>query len=466
VDLDDPKTRLPLKIMCGDSLLGNCIAGGFRKDLAIKGLGDGNCAFHFPMPPGLAEPRTREVRIFIGELGYMFVAERKHPMPHRIGFANHEMLAKEKADRSKKRFEKCVLHIGTEKTGTTSVQAFLGLNRDNFASHGYFVPGSLMPPDMQDKPNHVHLAAIALNDRRFDKDLRGTIGLNDTASLSRFRTSVYTAFNDEVAGVPNHCHTLLLSNEHCHSRLQSVEEVAYLKTFLDAYCETYKIIVYLRPQHELAVSQYGMMLADGFYDIDMFPQLSDSICDKRRRYTNWSYFDYGTLLTRWATVFGHNSLVPRIFSRSTLKNGSIIDDFFAGMLPFDEWPRPERQNANLSPRAQKFLLALYPVLAATGHAASAPIGEKIRNILRKLYPGEGTLPCRADAVAFFEQFRVSNGQVLTEWFPMRQKLFDEDFSVYPEVVDSSNLTPHEIIDILVDILCEDQKLPFATDKKS
>ena len=41
---------------------------------------------------------------------------------------------------------KLVLHIGTEKTGSTSIQAFLMKNRGAFLKEGFFYRFSTLPP--------------------------------------------------------------------------------------------------------------------------------------------------------------------------------------------------------------------------------------------------------------------------------------------------------------------------------
>lgn len=38
---------------------------------------------------------------------------------------------------------KCFLHIGTEKTATTTIQSFLSLNRKRLREYGYFYPESI-----------------------------------------------------------------------------------------------------------------------------------------------------------------------------------------------------------------------------------------------------------------------------------------------------------------------------------
>ncbi len=59
---------------------------------------------------------------------------------------------------------KLILHIGTEKTGTTSIQNFLKLNRIKLKKHGYYIPKSPALPS----GNHRWITLIAYDKDRTD----------------------------------------------------------------------------------------------------------------------------------------------------------------------------------------------------------------------------------------------------------------------------------------------------------
>jgi hypothetical protein len=56
--------------------------------------------------------------------------------------------------------------------------------------------------------------------------------------------------------------------------------------------------------------------------------------------------------------------------------------------------------------------------------------ELIENVNSK-YPGPGKKPLRHEAETFYKDFAESNNRVARRWFK-REKLFSEDFSMYPE----------------------------------
>src|SRR5665213_2989949 len=141
---------------------------------------------------------------------------------------------------------KVLVHIGAEKTGTTSIQEFCARNRARLADFGILYPTSL------GSPNHVALTAYSLADRKVD-DLRRDLGILNPADVRAFRERLRHDLAKEIHAHPG-VHTLLLSNEHLQSRLLRIPEVNRLQEFLKQYTDDIKLIVYLRRQDSVAVS--------------------------------------------------------------------------------------------------------------------------------------------------------------------------------------------------------------------
>jgi hypothetical protein len=62
-DADAPDSRIGLNIFMGGTKVGECAAEIFRPDLAAAGLGDGNIAFSFKVPPFLPRTAIEDVQI-------------------------------------------------------------------------------------------------------------------------------------------------------------------------------------------------------------------------------------------------------------------------------------------------------------------------------------------------------------------------------------------------------------------
>ena len=150
---------------------------------------------------------------------------------------------------------KAIVHIGAEKTGTTSIQSFCATNRVLLAKRGVLYPSSL------GSANHMALAAYALNDDKID-DVRLSHGLTSADEIECYRRRVMASLSKEIRSA-GEITTLLLSNEHLQSRLVEEEEVARLRSLISTFTDDMRIVVYLRRQDRVAVSHYSTRLKAG-----------------------------------------------------------------------------------------------------------------------------------------------------------------------------------------------------------
>jgi phytanoyl-CoA hydroxylase len=79
LDRDNPSQRLSLEVLAGSSVLGQCTADLFRKDLSEAGIGDGHCAFSFRPPPFLARQQIAQIRLKLHESDVFFIPST-HPL--------------------------------------------------------------------------------------------------------------------------------------------------------------------------------------------------------------------------------------------------------------------------------------------------------------------------------------------------------------------------------------------------
>jgi len=306
-----------VELRCGGVLLASCVADRYRQDVADARVGDGCCGFRFEPPAGLSAADLPRIELPVVGTGVRFVHGVWGPQPA----ARPERRSRR---RRAKRFKTCILHIGAEKTGSSTLQAFLGVNRAALAGRGVFVPQTLAPHAADGVFNHSHLAAQAVDEKLLGEDLHAPLGIDGPAALDAFRSGLAAGLAAELKGAPGGCETLLVSNEHCHSRLLSTQAVARVKALLDPHCESYRVIVYLRAQHELAMSLYGMMLLLGCVNIDLLPPMPPPPDYARMVYASRAYFDYAALLERWTVVFGREAMRPRLFERGAFAGGARL----------------------------------------------------------------------------------------------------------------------------------------------
>jgi hypothetical protein len=266
--------------------------------------------------------------------------------------------------------------------------------------------------------------------------------------VTAHRANLIGALAREIAADGGQCHTLVLSNEHCQSRLLLREEIRRLRNMLLSVCEDIRVVLYLRPQHQVAVSAYGTLLKEGAAGRAVLPSLPPAD-DKFASNHVMLYYDYDSLVSRWEVVFGRDKLDVRLFPQD------LVNDFFA-RLPLETsqfTPLVRRQNVGLDAIAEQTLAALNRSLAMRGGALNEKTRGWLIAALEEARPGHGALPSRSEAQAFQERFEESNERLRRRRFPERERLFDNDFSLYP---DQSMLeTPlhvEDMADVVADLL--------------
>ncbi len=327
------------------------------------------------------------------------------------------------------KFDKCILHIGTEKTGTTTLQRYFALNRDEFLKQRYFIPSSLSPyPDLA---NHERLTTYALNPIKTSDDLRIAAGLKSSDEVASHRENIVEGLRNEIASITTTPTTLLLSNEHCHSRLVEDEEVSLLKQMLGEFVNNFHIIVYLRPQHDLAISLYSQALKAGLFDINV---LHEFVLMVKYWFRN-RYFIYLDLLNRWSSAFLIQNLTARIYSKEDLIEGSIIHDFMRVIgADGNNLLVPKNLNPRMSQEFQPALNAFNRFSHNNPHETTSEHRTLLIRALEAFSTGDGSNPIRSEVESFFNIFGESNEEVRRIFFPNRERLFVTDFGAFPEEV--------------------------------
>lgn len=286
------------------------------------------------------------------------------------------------------------LHIGTEKTGTTSIQEFLRTNRGRLLARG------VQYPKLPGPSNQIALSTAALED--VQRSVAHIFDLHSLDDIAAFREQVATTLSEAFAGSTSRI--AILSNEHCSSRLLNGAEVQTLHDMLRPYFDRMFIVVYLRRQDEFLLSTYSTAVKTGLR-WRLAPPSKDSSRD--RRYDHWK------LLSRWAGVFGRDAMICRRFDRNALKGGDVVEDFLetVGLEndPAFEWP--SNQNESLDAVSLEFLRLMNGYIGSRG-----PLRFRLHQLLAKIGNGpQLTLPAEV-LTEFMGSLRESNRKVAEEYF--------------------------------------------------
>jgi len=233
-----------------------------------------------------------------------------------------------------------VLHIGSGKTGTTSIQNFLHLNRERLAELGHLYPKS---PGAK---RHLRLGLFV----KPDSELDGTIvwsrqRFSDPTAFRRsFRRKLFAEIND--SGLSH----VILSDEALYG--SSNEAIRRLRTFTDRNARRLRLVLYLRRQDDHLSSRYQQVVKTGEVR---------RLAERTKRLDLSSTYDYHTRLSTWQRLVEPTEFVVRRFERDSFVDGSLFQDFLdaAGVdVRADDLEQVEPRNESLDAEAVEFLRLL------------------------------------------------------------------------------------------------------------
>lgn len=234
------------------------------------------------------------------------------------------------------KFKTLYLHVGSEKTGTTSIQSALFHHRNRLRELDYFFPetfavganvllAAMFHPDPLSKP----LFKVAI-------DKRG-------GTQESFRAHMLAQLEAEVHGVE--AHNLILSSEF----LAAQSNVADLKSFCDDLAERTQVVLYLREPVSLALSLHSTFIKSGGSDFPALKRIERGqlpiLLDARRS------------VERLLEHFDRADFQVRIFEEGQLANGNAVDDFLSMVGLEDQVAsfKAPRQNPSLSREALELM---------------------------------------------------------------------------------------------------------------
>jgi hypothetical protein len=233
---------------------------------------------------------------------------------------------------------RAILHIGTEKTGTTSLQAFMHHNRLDLLEQGVLYPENL------GGINHRFVASYCLSLETSDESIR-SMGLTSQSDMQEFYERVEAQLKAQVERNPNAA-VCILSTEHLHSRLKSAEQITRVRTLLESIFDEIEVHVHLRPQVDVAVSlastqsRVGGRVGRAFFDSMSASQI---------------YYNYDMLVSTWETVFGAERIFCLPFNAKPDFLGYIAS---RTGLDLTRLPRPARTNEALDVRVMAMVNAI------------------------------------------------------------------------------------------------------------
>ena len=335
-----------------------------------------------------------------------------------------------------------IVHIGTEKTGTTTLQEFLHINKTFLKDRGVSV---LESPG---KMNNIKLPVYCMDLNRLDGRIMG-LGLTTEHEWKIWKDNFKTDLEQELNGLENEINTVIISSEHFHSRLIHPSEILNLYNLLRNWFSEIKIIIYLRRQDQVAVSLFSTKCISGVCThFDIF---------QGRNFEKSHYYNYFSVLNKWSEIFEKENIIPRVYDKNKLINQDLIDDFIktTGLFELSEpFTRPNNKNEAISEIVQAILISFNRKFPSHINNKPCQFSGKVRkqlvSELTKLIKGPPMMPSREKALKFYQNFAESNHMLASTWFG-GSNIFSEDFSMYPEEETIISINP-EVLDTLFYVL--------------
>jgi hypothetical protein len=333
---------------------------------------------------------------------------------------------------------KAIVHIGTEKTGTSSLQSYLYLNRQQLKNAGiHFIQSA-------GKFNNWMLPAFCSTDAAFNDLFKGE-GIRTPEHRLLFKQKFIKKFKKEIQSLPANVHTCIISSEHFHSRIRNEQQMDNVYNFLSSYFDDIEIVCYLREQIDTCTSYYSTHLKSGGTD-------SLSAFFQRCKPTNY-YFNYYEMLTNWERCFGLESLDISLFARDRILNGDLLDDFTAKVdasLVGALNKSVVIENESLRPFGQALARAIniaFPVSSERSEVSD--MRNRCKNPVIDRLSGKGQQLGLEARKLIYESFIESNERLRQKFFPKFEVVFpppaleaepdyvisEDDFGTIADVLD-------------------------------
>ncbi|HFU74880.1 MAG TPA: hypothetical protein ENK66_01405 [Arcobacter sp.] len=188
--------------------------------------------------------------------------------------------------------KKIILHIGSEKTGTSTIQEWFVKQRSSLLQHGILYPKS--PGYM----SHVKLAIYASNEP-FNKELHQLYFPKEKKfSDVDFENELHRELENTSA------ETVIFSNEHLSSCVRTQAGINKLIKLLKYFTSEIQLIFYIRRQDNFWLSHYSTEVIVGSPNSLQIPKDKDIFL-----------YDYYSIVELWRKALDRNNIIVCRFGK-------------------------------------------------------------------------------------------------------------------------------------------------------
>ncbi|HED6644032.1 TPA: hypothetical protein R5214_001329 [Campylobacter coli] len=346
------------------------------------------------------------------------------------------------------------VHIGTEKTGTTSIQEFLYINKSIIQKQNYFFAQSI------GIKNHWDLAFLGYSLNKKDSYILNN-SLWNFQAIKQHKKNIFSKIKDEV----KFNHKIIFSSELLQSRLTRKREIVKLYTFFKKIGFTnIKVICYIRDANEMLRSLLSEAIK--WEEIDSFELKEEKEEYKLGYKKNLFHFhhicNHKQTLQWWGEVFGKENLIVRLFDKNEFYQGDLLKDFMhsIGLEWDDEFIIPPKQNESLDLLGIDLLRRINKFLPLFCNNARNIFRGDLHHFAVKHFTSKDShlkfQPPKEVVQSYIDYFEESNEWVRKEFFPHKERLFSKkDLTDYKENYELKEMKPEywdKIAEFIADIV--------------
>ncbi|ENX5857775.1 hypothetical protein ACFRA6_001262 [Campylobacter jejuni] len=314
----------------------------------------------------------------------------------------------------------CYLHIGTMKTGTSSIQDFLYKNQNLLKIQKTLYPNSIK--------NSWHLH----DHNPFADVIKCFLEQANFSDLNSYLELLKCEINN------SHFNKIIISTENIQFLLNKRKYIQELQIILKnlGFTKIY-IIIYLRNPNSLFVSMCSQALkgniSDNFLSHPDKNNLFKTICN------------YKQTLENWTNVFQKENIIVKLFDKNEFYQGDLIKDFIntIGLEWDDNFIIPDKQNETLDLLGMEILNHFnnYSIPILTNRYVDFIINFFDKHFTSK-NPELKFQPPKEIYQSYINYFKESNEWVRKEFFPHKKTLFHkQDLTDYKENYELKEMKP-------------------------
>ena len=195
------------------------------------------------------------------------------------------------------------LHIGTCKTGTTSIQNFLLENKKELSSQGILYPDAMRGKNTN---NHILFYLFGYEENLISKELAWSQNINRD-NPSQLLSMELEKLKSELEN--DNSKNCIISCEQLSSNLSDLDRVQKIKSITDKLFDAVEILVYIRRPIEYYISNISTRLLAGDVNPTKKP-LSNR-----------------TIIELWSNTFGKEKIKVKVFDENEFFENDLIKDF-------------------------------------------------------------------------------------------------------------------------------------------